>query len=178
MNEPTDEALMIRYVETGDRVAFEALFSRHGPRLYGTFRRTVGSDAIAQDLVQQTFLHLHRARRDYQHDRAFRPWLYAIAMNVRREHFRRLQRRPEQSFDPERHPEPRVAPEVSSASDRAVRRALGELPEHQREVVVLHWYEGLSFKEIASAVGASHSAVKVRAHRAYTQLRALLGSAE
>jgi len=166
---------MERYVRDADRAAFEALFRRYAPRLLGLFRRSTGRDDVAQDLVQQTFLHIHRARRDFRLGRPLRPWLFAIAMNVRREHFRRASRRKETPLDPVRHGEPSQEPDASTATERVVRRALQQLPEAQREVVLLHYYEGLSMAEVAQAVGASRSAVKVRAHRAYRVLREILG---
>lgn len=172
----SDEALMQRYVRHGDRRAFEELFHRYSNRLYALFMRSLGNEAASRDLVQQTFLHVHRARKDYQPERPLRPWIYTIAMNLRREHFRRRGRRPETQYDPIAHGEPTVAPEASTATQRAVRRALRQLPENQREVILLHWYEGLSFTEVAKTVGASVSAVKVRAHRGYNKLREILGS--
>lgn len=165
---------MERYARGGDRAAFEALFRRYAPRMVGLFRRTTGSNELANDLVQQTFLHVHRARRDFKRGRRLRPWIFAIAMNVRREHFRRMGRRAETPLDAELH-EPSQAPDASTATERLVRRALQQLPEAQREVVLLHYYEDLSMAEIAQAVGASRSAVKVRAHRAYKVLREILG---
>lgn len=169
--EPSDEELMRRYADRGDRAAFEALFRRFAPRLLAYFRRTTRSDTTAQDLTQQTFLQLHRARRDYRRGAAVRPWLFTIASNVRRDHVRRTLRRPEQALEADRHPEPSVAPATTTARERVVRRAVEALPEGQREVLLLHWYEGLSFPEIARALGLGTSAVKVRAHRAYKALR-------
>lgn len=176
-DEATDEELMERYARTGDRAAFSVLFARFAPRLLGLFRRSTGDVALAQDLVQQTFLHIHRARRDFRRGAKVRPWVFAIAMNVRREHFRRAARRPETPLDPTRH-QPSQPPDASTATERAVRRALAQLPEAQREVVLLHYYEGLSMQEVAQTVGASRSAVKVRAHRAYKVLRDILGGTE
>jgi RNA polymerase sigma-70 factor (ECF subfamily) len=170
-----DERLMGRYID-GDRGAFSELFRRFAPRLHGWFLRTTGSEPLAQDMVQQTFLHVHRARHDFARGAPVRPWVFAIAANVRRQHHRTRQRKPETFWDADRHREPSVGPGVSTGQDRAVRAALEELSEAAREVVVLHWYEGMSFPEIASVVGASHSAVKVRAHRAYKQLRGILGA--
>lgn len=175
MAEPTDEELMRRYVLDDDRAAFEAIFGRYADRLLGVFRRSGCSEAVAQDMLQQTFLHVHRARRDFRLDGRLRPWVFAIGMNVRREHFRRRRRKPETSLDLDRHPEPSVPPATSSATDRLVRRTLADLPDSQREVILLHWYEGLTFREIAEVVGASRSAVKVRAHRGYNRLRDALG---
>jgi RNA polymerase sigma factor (sigma-70 family) len=168
---------MERYARAGDRAAFELLYQRYAPRLRGLFRRHLGRDDAAQDLVQQTFLHLHRARRDYRAGAPVRPWIFTIATNVRRDHARRASTRREVLLD--HGTRDRVqAPDVSSATDRLVRRALARLPEAQREVVLLHYYEGLTMAEVAQAVGASRSAVKVRAHRAYKALRGALGGTD
>ena len=174
LSEASDEELMAKYALEGQRQAFEELFRRYGGRLTGYFMRVTGNPELSRDMMQQTFMHVHRARADFQHGRPFRPWFYTIANNVRREHFRRKARKPEAAYDPDRHGEPSVSPEVSTATDRVVRRALDQLNASQREVVVLHWYEGLTFREIGEAVGASTSAVKVRAHRAYKKIREML----
>lgn len=172
--EPTDETLMHRYASESDRKAFEELFRRYGPRLHRYFLGKVKERALADDLVQQTFLHVHRARHDFRADGRFRPWVFAIGTNLLREHWRRKRRRPETPMGDDLRP-PSVDPDTSTPTDRLVRRALAELPDHEREVVILHWFEELTFSEIADIVGASHSAVKVRAHRAYNKLRARLG---
>ncbi|MEQ1507732.1 MAG: sigma factor [Myxococcota bacterium] len=171
--EPSDEQLMDRYVRTDDRAAFRVLFERYAGRLTAYFRRTLGSDPIAADLVQTTFLHVHRARRDFRTDRPLRPWLFAIAANVRRDHVRRGIRRPEHL----------VAEPIEVASggtgpgpvDPAIRRALDQMPDREREILVLHWYVELSYDEIAVVVGATTGAVKARGNRALQQLRGLLG---
>ncbi len=169
----SDESLMLRYAETGDSSCFEEIFRRYAERLHAFFVRT-GPPEHAADLVQITLMHVHRARRDFRADGRFRPWVYAIAANARRELLRGRARRPEAAFDLDRHPEPAVGPATSTAADRLVRRALATLPEPQREVVVLHWFQDLPFAEIAELLGASESAVKVRAHRAYQALAAQL----
>jgi RNA polymerase sigma-70 factor (ECF subfamily) len=187
----SDEALMARYQARAEQAAFEALFRRWAGKLLAFFRRGLwggaGADEVAADLVQKTFLHVHRARADYAVGRPFRPWLYTIALNVRREEGRWRSRHREVLASADdasadgrggamaRAREPAVEPGTTSASDRLVRRALAALPGAQREVVILHWYEELSFPEIAELVGASVAAVKVRAHRAYEALRERLG---
>ena len=173
MTEPSDEHLMEAWRSGGDRRAFEELFHRHGPRLYGYFRRHGLSEQHAQDLVQQTFLHLHRARADFREGATLRPWLYTIASNVRRMHFRTKGRKPETALDPDVHP-PAVDPDASTVQERLVRRALDQLDAGQRDVLVLHWYEGLSYPEVAQVLGISPSAAKVRAHRAMKRLKSML----
>src|SRR5689334_12688038 len=95
----SDEELMAAYV-AGDTEAFRALFARHAPSLLGMMRRHVRSPDHANDLLQQTFLQLHRARLDFRPGSELRPWMYTIAMNCVREHFRRLGRRRESPLGP------------------------------------------------------------------------------
>jgi RNA polymerase sigma factor (sigma-70 family) len=171
----SDEELMAAYV-AGDSAAFEELFRRYAPALLRVIGRQLSSPGEAHDLVQQTFLQLHRARRDFKPGARLRPWIFTIALNLKREHFRRLRRRPEAPLELDGRNDP-ATPPVSperAENERAVRRALDQLPPDHREVIVLHWFEGLSFPEVSAIVGASVSAVKVRAHRGYVALRKLL----
>ena len=90
-----------------------------------------------------------------------------IAFNLKREHFRRRARKPEAplELDGSRDPSVEPTPIAMSEDSYRVQTALAKLSEDQRQVIVLHWFSELSFKEIAEVVGASVSAVKVRAHR-------------
>jgi len=172
MDPPTDEELMAAYV-AGEEAAFEALFRRYGPRLLRVIRRQVRSPEDASEIVQQTFLQLHRARHDFRVDATLRPWIFTIALNLKREYFRRRGRRPEAPLELDGRNDPSVPPYDPTRRERAeaVRRALAALPAGQREVIELHWLSELSFAEVADVVGASVSAVKVRAHRGYGRLR-------
>jgi RNA polymerase sigma-70 factor (ECF subfamily) len=170
----SDEALMQAYIG-GDTVAFDELFRRYAPIVLRLMRRETRLASEAQDLVQQTFLQLHRARRDYDPSRPLRAWLFTIALNVRRGRMRQDLRHPEQAVA--RSEEPPV-PAVPANTEQWVAaaeawRMIQALPPAQREVIELHWQEGLSFSEIASALGQTLSAVKVRAHRAYAEIRRL-----
>lgn len=169
----TDEDLMSAWVG-GDPRAFREIFDRYAPRLLGMLRRGLHDEPAAQDLVQQTFLQLHRARADFRAGARFRPWLFTIALNLKREHFRRLSRRREEARDDfEQHvgSAPSGDHLAREQAARLVQLALRELPDNQREVIELHWLAELPFPEVAEAVGASLSAVKVRAHRGYARLR-------
>ena len=166
---------MAAYVE-GDTRAFDEIFRRFAPRLLRTVRRQVRSEEDAREIVQQAFLHLHRARHDFQRGSKLRPWLFTIALNLKREYFRRRGRRPEAPLELDGRSDPQVAPHDPVRKERAaqLRAALGSLPEGQREVIELHWFREMSFQEVSEVVGASVSAVKVRAHRGYTRLRQTL----
>lgn len=171
----SDEVLMAAYA-SGDPRAFEILFDRYAPWIYRIIRRGVSDDETAKDLVQQTFVQVHRARRDYDPSRPFRPWLATIARNVKRDWIRRHVRRPEGHLaeDALEDRATQRADQEAAIDARRLRAAVGTLPDNQREVIELHWFEGLPMGEIAEILGASRTAVKVRAHRAYQALRALI----
>lgn len=167
----SDEGLMERF-QRGDRSAFDQLFRRHVAPLTSFLTRLTGSTAAAEDAVQLTFLSVVRSRDQFVRGSKVKPWLYAIASNAARDRFRRTRRD---------QPGTEELPEVSvdaTLGDAGLRRrllaALQQLPEPQREAVVLHRLEGWSFGEIAEAVGASETAVKVRAFRGTQVLRELL----
>ena len=170
----TDEELMDRYL-AGDRAAFRELFRRYAPVVLRLVRRNVPTDE-AHDLVQLTFLHLHRGRKDFRRGARLRPWLCTIAINVRRQYFRSLKNR--ELVAPTPDADTRVVAPPTSDVVGKVRAALAELSSDQQEVIVLHWVEGLSFREVADVVGASLSAVKVRAHRGYEVMRVSLNRNE
>ncbi len=175
---PSDEDLVRAWIG-GDEAAFRALYERYAPQLTRIMRRTVSREQDIQDIVQQTFLNVHRARKDFDLKRRFRPWIMTIALNVKREHFRRKQRRPEHEMPEYDLPDQGDGDTAHSRLERmaeaeAVRAALATLSEGQRTVIELHWFGENSFAEVAEIVGANVSAVKVRAHRGYKQLRMLL----
>lgn len=169
---------MSAYV-AGNQHAFTHLYKRLGPRLHSFFLRSFGSAAVAEDLVQTTMLKLHRARSDYMPGRRLRPWLFAIAARVRLDELRRIYRIHEDMGEEElaRAMEGQVGPGSDIASvhreerAQAVHAALARLPESQRVVVHLHRFEGMTFPEIAEALGTTEGAVKLRAFRAYERLR-------
>jgi RNA polymerase sigma-70 factor (ECF subfamily) len=172
----SDEQLMGAYV-AGDAAAFRVIFERYAPLLLRTMLRELYVREEANDLVQQTFLQLHRARADFDAGQKLKPWVFTIALNLKREYFRRKKRRPERSLDAEGAPEPAVGALGAARVDarRTLARVMADLPADQREVIELHWFDGLEFPEVALVVGASVSAVKVRAHRGYVRLRQALG---
>ena len=162
----------------GDREAFREIVARYGPPLLRAMLRHLPAQHEAHDLVQQTFLQLHRSRNDFDGGQRLRPWVYTIALNLKREYFRTRKRRPTTSLEEASLPEPSAgAPEAERRDTaRHVRAAVGALPPDQREVIELHWFDGLSFPEIGSVLGITTNAAKVRAHRGYCRLReALLG---
>jgi RNA polymerase sigma factor (sigma-70 family) len=179
---PTDEMLMAAYV-SGDRRAFEQLFARLAPRLHRFFRRSFSAEATADDLLQVTFLKLHKARETYRPDMRVAPWAFAIAARVRLDEFRRRKRLAEDGDEEalaraeETQAKAEAAPQggmIDGDAAEAVRRAVDGLPESQRIVIHLNRFEEMTFAEIAKVLGTTEGAVKLRAFRAYGALRQVL----
>ncbi len=162
---------MLRFCD-GDVKAFDVLFTRHAGAVRAYLHRMTGSAASADDLTQAAFLSVVKARGRYMRGAAFRPWLFAIATNAARDLHRR---RKGEELAPEPASTETVDPKVRDPGlERHVREALVKLPEPQREAILMHRFEGMSFGEIAETLGVSEGAVKVRAHRGYERLRELL----
>lgn len=172
---PADDALMARFCK-GDEAAFDLLYERYARPVHAFLCRMVRDEALAEDLLQMTFLSVVRARGRYVPGTAVRAWIYAIAANAGRDALRRRRTRRE-DFSETGAPREMAAPagaEADPAAARAVEEALMKLSDDQREAVVLHKMQELSFEEISTALGISVGAAKVRAHRGYTRLRELL----
>jgi RNA polymerase sigma-70 factor (ECF subfamily) len=165
--------------QKGDMEAFEGLWSALAGQIRGYLRSLTRDAVLADDLVQETFLQIHRVRRTYLPPRPVRPWVYAIARNVFLMHRRAAGRRSrhENVADVELPDVPVAAGSETLADGAAVRAALQRLPASRREPVVLHHIQGLSFKEVGAVLGISEGAAKVRAFRGLAELRTIMGVA-
>ena len=174
-DDETDDALMSRFCG-GDEEAFEILYARFAPALGAFLRRFVGDRTLAEDLLQTTFFSCVRARGRYVSSVGLRAWLFTIAANAARDTLRRRSARREDAVLPERLNNLEAATRTVSDPEMAgaIAAALQQLPSDQRAAVLLHQLHGLSFPEVASALGTSVGAAKVRAHRGYCGLRVLL----
>ncbi len=172
--EAVDEVLMASFC-TGVDASFAILFDRYGAPIHRLMLRLTHDPAIASDLTQSTFLSVVKGRERFVPGSRFRVWLYVIAMNAWRDHRRRATR---ERLSPDGLvPEGSYLPTMRDPGlEREVHAALARLPVEQREVIVLHQLEEFSFKEIAELLHVTESAAKVRAHRGYERLRALLGN--
>ena len=140
-------------------------------------RARLGSVPFLDDVVQDTLLAVHVARHTYDRRRPFAPWFYAILKNRLVDAIRRQKRIAGRETVEETGPEPATAPsdERNGIDVEAIRHALGQLPERQREVIERLKYRDESVRDVARRLGLSESVVKVTAHRGYRTLKRLLG---
>lgn len=170
-----DDAQLMLAFQAGDDDAFERLFERWAGRLLHFLERMVKEPAVAEELVQETFLRVFRARRRYRAEARFSTWLYTIAGNAARNELRRpFRRSPHESTDEEHEAGPPTLAAPGPPDDDVVhaRRlgdgivdALGRLPDRQRAALWLCAVEGLSYAEIGEALGATEKSVKALVHR-------------
>ena len=171
--EPTDEELA-GALSRGENRALDALMQRWQVPLRAFLYRYLQNEADAFDLAQETFVRVYRHRANYREGKRFSTWMFQIALNLARDHGRRKARRPvvalEEAPEAVSVGDPRAVP-LGEERARAVRAAIGELPETLREAGLLFEYEHKSHAEIGAIVGASAKAVETRLHRAREQLR-------
>jgi RNA polymerase sigma-70 factor (ECF subfamily) len=171
---------MDRYAE-GNDAAFAEVFALLAPRIQAFLRRLSGSDDLAGDLTQETFLRMHRARGSFGKGQPVVPWAYAIARNCFVSHTRSgAFRHRGRTVDVADHPIP-TGGEASSEdalsaqqTAQVVARALDAMSPTNREAFVLVRFEGLSIADAAEVLGTTQGAVKIRAFRAYEALRRAL----
>jgi RNA polymerase sigma-70 factor, ECF subfamily len=183
----TDEQAMWRVQNEDDPAAFARLVERWQAPIQRLCARMTGDLHRAEDLSQEAFTRVFAKRHDFQPAAKFSTWLWRIAINLCHDELRRRSRRPEISLEgtadeesgrPAFEPESREATpaEATAALERAeeVRRALQQLPEHYRSVVVLRHYEGLKFFEIGEVLGIPEGTVKSRMAESLSRLAVLL----
>jgi RNA polymerase sigma-70 factor, ECF subfamily len=180
----SDLDLMLR-VREGDAGSFDELLRRYRTPLVKYFCRMVRDEALAEDLAQETFLRVYKARHRYRPDARFTTWLYRIATNLALNAIRDSkgrQRRNENTSSEDGETafefvDPRASVEhqlIETYRGRMIREAIESLPENQRAAVVLHKYQDADYRQIAGILKVSESAVKSLLFRAYEALRARL----
>jgi RNA polymerase sigma-70 factor (ECF subfamily) len=173
---------MDRYAR-GEEAAFSELYDALAPRLHQYLLRQTRDASRADDLLQQTMLHIHRARGRFRAGAEVLPWAFAIARRLVIDSVRRRPPEVPAGDEADGSKEPtgreRAADDLldSKRLAQAVERELARMPELHRVAFELTKKEGLSVKEAAEVLGTTVTAVKLRAHRAYVALRAALSDA-
>lgn len=178
--QPTDEAVFERFLD-GDTAAYRTLIERYHDDLLRFLTRLVGDRAAAEDLFQETFLQIHQSAHTFDTTRRFRPWLFTIAANKGRDHLRKRGRQrtvelsaPIGGSDGSASfvdllevdvPSPDAAMDASER-DWLVESALSRLQPALREVLLLAYFQRLSYQQIADDLGIPLGTVKSRMHAA------------
>jgi RNA polymerase sigma-70 factor (ECF subfamily) len=179
-----DTRMMLR-VKRGDHAALSWLVQKYRAPMIHYLYGIVHDDAVAEDLTQEVFLRVFRGRKDYEPRAKFKSWLYRIGKNVAfnwiRDHSAEMHAKLPESNTMEgvardfADHRPNVEEWlVHQVKMERIRRAVGELPERQREVVLMHRFAEMEHRQIASELRCSLPAVKSLLNRAYTNLRTSL----
>lgn len=183
----SDEQLMVAFVN-GSESAFDELVNRYAPKITNFVYRQVAHFATAEEIAQDTFLAVFRKKHTYNSDYRFSSWLYKIAVNMCRMHFRKLKSLPATVSIEESREEGRVSLDavlvdgsdspVAALSrkdaEQRLQEAILSLPLKQRQVFTLSFYQEMSYEEIARLVGCSPGTVASRKHAAVKKLAARL----
>jgi RNA polymerase sigma-70 factor (ECF subfamily) len=182
----SDEELLVGFCQ-GQREAFGMLVRRYERELYGYLRRYLGDDHLADDVFQNTFLQVYQKANQYEPGRPVRPWLYTIATNQAVDALRRQNRYLAVSLDhssaESQDGELRTLLELLEATTTdpldqvqgeerrvLVRNAVDQLPDFLRQVVILAYYQGLKYRDVAEILGIPVGTVKSRLHAALLRL--------
>lgn len=183
----SDEELLTRFCK-GQTEAFGALVRRYERELYGYLRRYLGDASLAEDVFQNTFLQVYVKSGQYEAGRPVRPWLYTIATNQAIDALRRNGRHQLLSLDQQREelsdgefsslvetlegggPGPLESAQQKERRHQ-IRASVDRLPEFLRQVLILAYYQGLKYREIADILGIPVGTVKSRLHAALVKLQ-------
>lgn len=175
----TDEALMLAWA-AGDVRAFETLYARHRIKLYGFLRRQLRDAALADELFQDVWQKVIGARHGWRPEALFTTWLYRIAHNRLNDHWRAARHRPPAPDDADARTERIADPETPERhlsrfeQRRELQLALDELPDEQRQVLLLRVEQELTLEEIGQITGVGRETVKSRLRYAMDKLRTRL----
>ncbi|MQA89468.1 MAG: sigma-70 family RNA polymerase sigma factor [Gemmatimonas sp.] len=181
LDELTDEQLFARY-QAGEDDAFRVIVARYEPSIKGFLHKRLKDEERVEDLTQDTFLRVHRARQRYDASRKFSTWIYTIASNLLKNEYRNRSRKRETSFTDLRRESMQGAPSrpVEFESDtadperiayqhelrEAIRDAIERMDEHHRVPFVMREVEDRTYEEISEAIGVPVGTVKSRLFRA------------
>lgn len=187
--EVSDEQLLLAYRDRGDVEAFETLVHRYEQSLYNYLLRYLRSSALAEDVFQRTFLRLHEKCQMYDEARMVRPWLYRIATHQAIDVMRQEGRHKAVSLDDEHAvgdgdvvtllallgSKTASPPEQAAEHEWAewTRCAVDRLPDHQRVAVLLVFFQGLKYREVAEILEIPEGTLKSRIHKAILALNKL-----
>jgi RNA polymerase sigma-70 factor (ECF subfamily) len=165
--------LMVRY-QSGESQAVEELVRRLSPLLLRYFASPHISWSDTEDLLQDCWVRIHRARHTYRPADPLLPWIFAVARHTRLDGYRRRRRRESRETLVATPPEVVVLGEQPAADTTRFTDLMEQLPDSQREVILMLKVSDMSMEEVARATSSTVGAIKQKAHRAYARLREII----
>ena len=162
--------LMVRY-QSGDAGAVDELVRLLSPRLYRFLAAGTNAPQDTEDVFQDCWIRIHRARHTWRPGEPLLPWIYAVARHTKLDSWRRRQARNSREFPVDTLPEMAAPDAMPAGEDGRLELLLGALPESQREVILMLKVSGMSLEEVARATSSTVGSIKQKAHRAYATLR-------
>ena len=167
-----DHQLMIS-VRNGETEKLGQLFETHQKRLYNFFLNHTGNRQASEDLVVDVFLRMLKYRHTYKDEGTFSAWMYTIARNARADHYKKNNVQSEFLEEPDNltsnTPNPAEKYEVKNDLT-LLRKAMAELPDDRREIILMSRFNHIPYKEIGEVLGCTVGTVKVRVFRAMKEL--------
>lgn len=170
-------------VKSGDTDQLGLLFERYNRALFGYFMRMTGSPPLSEDLVQNVFVRILKYRHTYKDEGSFMTWLFRIARNTHIDYYRKEKRQVaiEEMSDPDELAGENPDDKTGDTEERRInwiKKAMDQLDDDKKEVLVLSRYQGFKYREIAEILDCSISTVKVRVFRAMNELRTTISNME
>ena len=168
-----DDEQVMREVQSGNVAKLAVLFDRHSRKLFHYFLHLTSSRTTSEDLVQEVFFRILKYRHTYQPEMSFRAWMYQIGRNAWMDHASRWKAESGRLEDAGEVISADAAPDrqyQNAQEKKLLYRALADLPQSKREVLVMSRFLDLKYEEIASVLNCQPGAVKVRVYRALREL--------
>ncbi len=181
--EPSKIADMVRLARNGTEQGYKSLVSEYGSSLLGYFLRNTGNLADSEDLVQEVFVRIVKGLKNYREERRFGVWVFQIAHNLLIDHWRKRKVVLESDISDESdgiiadltiHNDNPLEKLAKRENSDELQRALSIIPAVQREVILMRYFSGLSFDQIAKINGTPIGTSLARAHRGLERLKKLL----
>ncbi|HID57207.1 TPA: sigma-70 family RNA polymerase sigma factor [Candidatus Poribacteria bacterium] len=172
----SEEVALIQRVKQGDEEAFEQIFYRYQKKVYNVAYRMTGNRETAEDMTQEVFLRLFQKIRKFRGKSSFSTWLYRLTVNLCLDHLRKRNAHLSESLEDVEEgdlaygktPEEEL---ILKERREAVQRIINSLPDKLRAIIILREIEGLSYRELAEAMGCSMGRVKSLLHEARMELK-------
>ena len=161
-------------VSNGEIRLVSELFKRYHSRIYNFFLSSTYDPSLSQDLTQMAFEKLIKYKSSFKDNYQFKSWLYKVASNVKKDHFRKENAHKKRNVTYSESQTNKFDPQMAldkKDTERILHEAIQRLPEDQREVIWMTKFEKMKYSELAEILNVTESAIKVKVHRAIKRLR-------